>query len=82
MLVTAVLLAFSITPLLPCWLTVFGTAAAVLLGKHLFGGLGQNPFNPAMVGYAMLLCRLSGRDDPLARAARRGRAMTGPTLRA
>jgi electron transport complex protein RnfD len=34
---------------------VFGTAAAVLLGKHAFGGLGQNPFNPAMVGYAILL---------------------------
>jgi electron transport complex protein RnfD len=54
-LVTAVLLAFSITPLLPFWLTVLGTASAVLLGKHLFGGLGQNPFNPAMVGYAVLL---------------------------
>jgi electron transport complex protein RnfD len=54
-LVTAFLLAFSITPLLPWWLTVLGTAAAVLLGKHVFGGLGQNPFNPAMVGYAILL---------------------------
>ena len=54
-LVTAVLLAFSITPLLPFWLTILGTASAVLLGKHLFGGLGQNPFNPAMVGYAVLL---------------------------
>jgi len=54
-LVTACLLAISITPLLPWWLTVLGTAAAVLLGKHAFGGLGQNPFNPAMVGYAILL---------------------------
>jgi electron transport complex protein RnfD len=54
-LVTAVLLAFSLTPLLPWWLTVLGTACAVLLGKHVFGGLGQNPFNPAMVGYAVLL---------------------------
>jgi Na+-translocating ferredoxin:NAD+ oxidoreductase subunit D len=54
-LVTAVLLAFSIPPLLPWWLTVLGTALAVLLGKHAFGGLGQNPFNPAMVGYAALL---------------------------
>jgi Na+-translocating ferredoxin:NAD+ oxidoreductase subunit D len=53
--VTAVLLAFSITPLLPFWLTILGTASAVLLGKHIFGGLGQNPFNPAMVGYAVLL---------------------------
>jgi Na+-translocating ferredoxin:NAD+ oxidoreductase RnfD subunit len=54
-LVTAALLAFSVTPLLPWWLTLLGTAFAVLLGKHAFGGLGQNPFNPAMVGYALLL---------------------------
>ena len=54
-LVTAVLLAMSVTPLLPWWLTAAGTATAVLLGKHAFGGLGQNPFNPAMVGYAALL---------------------------
>ena len=54
-LVTACLLALSIPPLLPWWLTVLGTALAVLLGKHVFGGLGQNPFNPAMVGYAILL---------------------------
>lgn len=54
-LVTAVLLACSVTPLLPWWLTVLGTAVAVLLGKHAFGGLGQNPYNPAMVGYAVLL---------------------------
>ncbi|HET7203033.1 MAG TPA: RnfABCDGE type electron transport complex subunit D [Steroidobacteraceae bacterium] len=54
-LVTAGLLALSVTPLLPWWLTALGTAFAVLLGKHAFGGLGQNPFNPAMVGYASLL---------------------------
>jgi electron transport complex protein RnfD len=54
-LVTACLLALSVTPLLPWWLTALGTALAVLLGKHVFGGLGQNPFNPAMVGYAILL---------------------------
>jgi Na+-translocating ferredoxin:NAD+ oxidoreductase subunit D len=54
-LVTAVLLALSVTPLLSWWLTALGTALAVLLGKHAFGGLGQNPFNPAMVGYAILL---------------------------
>ena len=54
-LVTAALLALSLPPLLPWWLTAFGTAVAVLLGKHAYGGLGQNPFNPAMVGYAVLL---------------------------
>jgi electron transport complex protein RnfD len=54
-LVTAALLALSVPPALPWWLMVFGTAVAVLIGKHAFGGLGQNPFNPAMVGYAVLL---------------------------
>jgi len=54
-LVTGALLALSVPPTLPWWLTVTGVAVAVLLAKHAFGGLGQNPFNPAMVGYAMLL---------------------------
>jgi len=54
-LVTAALLAFSVTPLLPWWCTVIGIAVAVLIGKHVYGGLGHNPFNPAMVGYAALL---------------------------
>ena len=54
-LVTAALLALCVTPLLPWWLTAAGVAAAVLLGKHAFGGLGQNAFNPAMVGYVALL---------------------------
>ncbi len=54
-LVTAALLAVAVPPLLPWWLMALGTAIAVLLGKHVFGGLGSNPFNPAMVGYAALL---------------------------
>ena len=54
-LVTAVLLALAVPPTLPVTLLVFGIAVAVLVGKHAYGGLGQNPFNPAMVGYAVLL---------------------------
>jgi electron transport complex protein RnfD len=54
-LVTAALLAVAVPPLLPWWLAAFGTAVAVVLGKHVYGGLGHNPFNPAMVGYAVLL---------------------------
>ncbi|HEX7113558.1 MAG TPA: electron transport complex subunit RsxD [Steroidobacter sp.] len=54
-LITAVLLALCLPPLAPWWLIVSGTAFAILLAKHLFGGLGANPFNPAMVGYAVLL---------------------------
>ena len=54
-LVTAVLLALSLPVLAPWWIPLIGIAFAVLLGKHLYGGLGQNPFNPAMVGFAVLL---------------------------
>jgi len=49
------LLALALPPILPWWITLIGCAAAMLLGKHLYGGLGLNPFNPAMVGYAFLL---------------------------
>jgi len=54
-LLTAALLAFSIPPLAPWWVPAFGSAAAIVLGKQMFGGLGKNLFNPAMVGYAILL---------------------------
>jgi len=54
-LVTAWLLALALPPLAPWWLIVLGTAIAIVLGKQLYGGLGYNPFNPAMVAYAALL---------------------------
>ena len=54
-LVTALLLAVALPSLSPWWLTLIGTAFAVIIGKHLYGGLGQNPFNPAMLGYVLLL---------------------------
>lgn len=53
--VTALLLALTLPPLAPWWITVIGTAFAIVVAKHLYGGLGQNPFNPAMIGYAVLL---------------------------
>lgn len=53
--VTALLLALALPPLAPWWTTVIGTAFAIVLVKHLYGGLGYNPFNPAMAGYVMLL---------------------------
>lgn len=59
--VTAVLLALCLPPLAPWWLVVSGTAFAILLAKHLYGGLGTNPFNPAMVGYAVLLVSFPAR---------------------
>ncbi len=54
-LVTAALLALCGPPALPPWLTAIGVAFAVLIAKHAYGGLGQNPFNPAMAGYVVLL---------------------------
>lgn len=52
---TALLLAISLPPLLPFGLTLLGVLFAIVIAKHLYGGLGHNPFNPAMVGYAVLL---------------------------
>ncbi|MBZ5487963.1 RnfABCDGE type electron transport complex subunit D [Halomonas aquamarina] len=54
-LVTGVLLGASLPPASPWWLIGVGMVAAVVIAKQLYGGLGQNPFNPAMVGYALLL---------------------------
>ncbi len=53
--VTAIILGLAITPSAPWWMVATASALAILLGKHSFGGLGQNPFNPAMLGYALVL---------------------------
>lgn len=54
-LLTAVLLGVSLPPLAPWWMIVIGMIFAIIIAKQLYGGLGQNPFNPAMVGYVVLL---------------------------
>ncbi|WP_018651172.1 electron transport complex subunit RsxD [Actinobacillus capsulatus] len=54
-LLTALILAMSIPPYTPYWIVVIGVSVALLLAKHVYGGLGQNLFNPAMVAYALLL---------------------------
>ncbi|MGL4474346.1 MAG: electron transport complex subunit RsxD [Shewanella sp.] len=53
--VTAFLLAVAIPPLAPWWLIVIGTLFAILMVKHVYGGLGNNVFNPAMAAYVLLL---------------------------
>ncbi len=53
--VTGLLLGLSISPLSPWWLSLIGLVFAIPIAKHLYGGLGQNPFNPAMIAYAILL---------------------------
>ncbi|EED35027.1 electron transport complex protein RnfD [Luminiphilus syltensis NOR5-1B] len=54
-LVTSTLLCIALPAYTPWWIVAVGVASSVLLGKHVFGGLGYNPFNPAMVGYVVLL---------------------------
>ena len=54
-LVTAVLLAFALPSLTPWWVTATGSLFAVIVAKHLYGGLGFNVFNPAMAGYVVIL---------------------------
>ena len=54
-LLTAVLLALAIPPLAPWWIPVIGSLFAIVIAKQLYGGLGYNPFNPAMAGYVVLL---------------------------
>ena len=45
----------SIPTIAPWWVSVTGTLFAIIIGKQVYGGLGYNPFNPAMVGYVFLL---------------------------
>ncbi|RUA06873.1 MAG: electron transport complex subunit RsxD [Gammaproteobacteria bacterium] len=52
---TGILLAISIPSIAPWWIVVVGVSFAIIFGKQLYGGLGNNPFNPAMLGYAFLL---------------------------
>jgi electron transport complex protein RnfD len=54
-LLTGLLLAISIPPFAPWWMVVLGTVFSVIIAKQLYGGLGHNPFNPAMIGYVVLL---------------------------
>jgi electron transport complex protein RnfD len=54
-IVTAWLIALTFPPLSPWWLIITGTLFAVIVAKHLYGGLGQNPFNPAMVAFAVCI---------------------------
>jgi electron transport complex protein RnfD len=52
---TGLLLAFNLPSNLPWWIVIIGAVVAIGVGKMTFGGLGQNPFNPALVGRVFLL---------------------------
>ena len=53
--VTGVLLAFNLPSTIPWWIVVIGAFVAIAIAKMTFGGLGKNPFNPAIVGRVFLL---------------------------
>lgn len=54
-ILTAWLLALSIPSIAPWWIIVIGTLFSIIVAKHFYGGIGSNIFNPAMIGYAILL---------------------------
>ena len=49
-IITGILLAFNLPSNLPVWIIIIGALVAIGVGKMSFGGLGNNPFNPALVG--------------------------------
>ncbi|MGA1795296.1 MAG: RnfABCDGE type electron transport complex subunit D [bacterium] len=53
--VTGLLLALNLPPASPWWMVMVGAAVAIILGKQIYGGLGHNPFNPALVARVVLL---------------------------
>ncbi|MFC1703947.1 RnfABCDGE type electron transport complex subunit D [Candidatus Omnitrophota bacterium] len=54
-LITGILLAYNLPPEVPMWIVIVGSFFSVFVGKQLFGGLGFNIFNPALVGRAFLM---------------------------
>ena len=52
---TGLLLAFNVPANLPIWMAIVGSVVAIGVGKMAFGGLGKNPFNPALVGRVFML---------------------------
>ena len=53
--ITGVLLALNLPPSSPWWMTLLGAVIAIFIGKQVYGGLGSNPFNPALVARVVLL---------------------------
>ena len=52
---TGILLALNLPPSSPWWIALLGSAVAIVIGKQVYGGLGYNPFNPALVARVVLL---------------------------
>ncbi len=54
-IITGLLLAFNLPSVIPIWIVIIGALVSIGIGKMSFGGLGNNPFNPALVGRVFLL---------------------------
>lgn len=54
-IVTACLFALTLPPLIVWWIPLLGLFFAIVIAKHCYGGIGYNPFNPAMIAYAVLI---------------------------
>jgi electron transport complex protein RnfD len=59
-LLTGMLLAFTLPPTVPLWIPIVGSVFGIVIGKHMFGGLGHNLFNPALAGRAFVLAAWPG----------------------
>ncbi len=82
-IITGVLLAFNVPANLPLGLVVIGSAVAIGMGKMTFGGLGKNPFNPALVGRVFMMIsfpvQMTTYPEPTAFSTRLTDVVTGPT---
>lgn len=82
-IITGVLLAFNVPANLPLGIVVIGSAVAIGMGKMTFGGLGKNPFNPALVGRVFLMIsfpvQMTTYPKPAAFSTALSDAVTGPT---
>lgn len=82
-IITGVLLAFNVPSNLPWWIIIIGALVAIGMGKMSFGGLGKNPFNPALVGRVFLLIsfpvEMTSWPKPIPVFEGLADAVTGPT---
>lgn len=82
-ILTGILLAFNLPSNIPAWMVIIGSLAAIGIAKMSFGGLGKNPFNPALVGRAFLLIsfpvQMTSWPEPILNRLQLADAVTGAT---
>ena len=77
--VTGLLLAFNLPYNIPVWIVIIGAFVSIAIGKMTFGGLGKNPFNPALTGRIFLLIAYPAQMTSFAAPANTADAVTGAT---